>query len=491
MNENVSIILKDNDILPVGRKSWLFPESSCNKGLNEERRLLLTSCKIGQFSCDDGQCIDIVNRCDGVAHCNDLSDEKSCQLVKIDPEKYLKGKTPPSEAAMLPVEVSSQLWEVLDIQEVGQLTKLQFELSLKWYDGRVQYYNLKDNEKMNSLLYEEKQRLWVPRIIFQNTESQLTSLNDVQTRMRVIKSKNGTFNVDGLLSEDIDIYEGTDNPIVMTRVYDIEFRCSFQMQWYPFDTQTCYIEFRLRGGMAAFVDLIPGTESYLGPKELTQYFVKRTSIERYESLGKKGVRISITLGRRLLGVFLTIYFPTVLLNLIGHTTNYFKAFFFEAVVTVNLTCMLVLTTMFINVSNNLPKTSYIKMMDVWLIFNLLLPFMEVLLHTYIDYLRNDEDREINHHGTTIKPQQEEDENPSITHVLPASSTYVKSDLISRNEKTQVSALKTHYFALEKKKKTNERRLKVCLKFAHVYNPIAALTFVSVYWILGLKKAEYF
>ena len=38
--------------------------------------------------------------------------------------------------------------------------------------------------------------------------------------------------------------------------------------------------------------------------------------------------------------------------------------------------------MFINVSNQLPKTSYIKMMDVWLIFNLILPFTEVLLHTW-------------------------------------------------------------------------------------------------------------
>ena len=38
--------------------------------------------------------------------------------------------------------------------------------------------------------------------------------------------------------------------------------------------------------------------------------------------------------------------------------------------------------MFINISNQLPKTSYIKMMDVWLIFNLCLPFSEVLLHTY-------------------------------------------------------------------------------------------------------------
>ena len=49
--------------------------------------------------------------------------------------------------------------------------------------------------------------------------------------------------------------------------------------------------------------------------------------------------------------------------------------------------MLVLTTMFINVSNNLPKTSYIKMMDVWLIFNLFFPFVEIMLHTYMDMLR--------------------------------------------------------------------------------------------------------
>ena len=56
--------------------------------------------------------------------------------------------------------------------------------------------------------------------------------------------------------------------------------------------------------------------------------------------------------------------------------------------------MLVLTTMFINVSNNLPKTSYMKMVDVWLLFNLLLPFIIVLLHTYMDTLRNEEEREL-------------------------------------------------------------------------------------------------
>ena len=88
-------------------------------------------------------------------------------------------------------------------------------------------------------------------------------------------------------------------------------------------------------------------------------------------------------------------------------------------ITVNLTSMLVLTTMFINVSNNLPKTSYMKMMDVWLLFNLLYPFIVVLLHTYMDTLRNDEEREINHHGRTITVDENDDnlQNGSSIKVL--------------------------------------------------------------------------
>ena len=38
----------------------------------------------------------------------------------------------------------------------------------------------------------------------------------------------------------------------------------------------------------------------------------------------------------------------------------------------------------------------------WLLINLLYPFIVVLIHTYMDTLTNDEDREINHHGNSIQ-----------------------------------------------------------------------------------------
>ena len=51
-----------------------------------------------------------------------------------------------------------------------------------------------------------------------------------------------------------------------------------------------------------------------------------------------------------------------------------------------------------------------KMVDAWLLFNLLYPFIVVLLRTYMDTLRNDEDREINHHGKTITINEENEDD---------------------------------------------------------------------------------
>ena len=85
--------------------------------------------------------------------------------------------------------------------------------------------------------------------------------------------------------------------------------------------------------------------------------------------------------------------------------------------------MLVLTTMFISISNNLPKTAYIKMMDVWLLFNLSKPFIDIIIQTYMEYLREDEsDRVINKHGKEQSIYSAGDNllmSPSLIKVSPA------------------------------------------------------------------------
>ena len=101
------------------------------------------------------------------------------------------------------------------------------------------------------------------------------------------------------------------------------------MAWYPFDIQTCSMEMVFDGVLDNYADILAGNLEFSGEKELTQYFVKGYVI-RQETIQKKAaVVVSITLGRRLLGTFLTIFFPTIILNAIGFATNFFKEFFFE------------------------------------------------------------------------------------------------------------------------------------------------------------------
>ena len=83
--------------------------------------------------------------------------------------------------------------------------------------------------------------------------------------------------------------------------------------------------------------------------------------------------------------------------------------------------MLVLTTMFINVSNNLPKTAYIKMIDIWLLFK---PFNDILVTTYMDSLKVDDEREINHHGVarTVGNEDSGGKAVGVLQVAPVSRT---------------------------------------------------------------------
>ena len=40
---------------------------------------------------------------------------------------------------------------IQDIQEVAQYLEVKFKISLEWQDARVMFYNIKTDEKMNSL----------------------------------------------------------------------------------------------------------------------------------------------------------------------------------------------------------------------------------------------------------------------------------------------------------------------------------------------------
>ena len=103
-----------------------------------------------------------------------------------------------------------------------------------------------------------------------------------------------------------------------------------------------------------------------------------------EKSGINTIGIEVELGRDFTSIFTTTYLPTILMNIINQVTNYLdNAKYLETIITVNITSLMVLSALYISVSNSLPATSDIKYVDIWLLFNLVFPFFIVLLNILI------------------------------------------------------------------------------------------------------------
>ena len=80
--------------------------------------------------------------------------------------------------------------------------------------------------------------------------------------------------------------------------------------------------------------------------------------------------MEITFKRRLTNELMTTYLPTFFLLGICYATTHFDSFYFEASVTVNLTVMLVATTLFIRFVCKGNKILHYNKVKKWVYFSL-------------------------------------------------------------------------------------------------------------------------
>ena len=102
----------------------------------------------------------MVERCDQIMDCVDESDEDYCKIISFK-DNYNK-KVPPftiskKNNTLVPakIRISTQLKNVLAISEFSHTIDLKIGITLKWYENRVLYHNLKNQEALNVLTDEE------------------------------------------------------------------------------------------------------------------------------------------------------------------------------------------------------------------------------------------------------------------------------------------------------------------------------------------------
>ena len=117
------------------------------------------------------------------------------------------------------------------------------------YDFRIKYLNLKNTRSQNALSLEDVHRLWIPFLIFDNTEkNEATKVQSIffldphfaqgteDTELTLTREGDYIGSTDDNV-EEINIFEGQFNRITFEQVYTKTFKCTYQLQLYPFDTQ--------------------------------------------------------------------------------------------------------------------------------------------------------------------------------------------------------------------------------------------------------------
>ena len=232
----------------LGKHEWTVSNDVflCNKGKPYTTFLKLSGCNHeGDFTCDDGQCVTMQQRCNQIPNCRDKSDEVNCKLLIL--ENHYNMKVPPivptegDDFNQTQVDISISLLKIVSMEEVLHKIDLQFEIILQWTENRATYQNLKEKTSLNALSDAEVRALWLPYLIYANTDmKEALQLDDgvPPTTTTIVVTREGNFTRSGLeVIDETELFEGKYNRLSMYQTYTKSFQCQYHLHRYPFDTQ--------------------------------------------------------------------------------------------------------------------------------------------------------------------------------------------------------------------------------------------------------------
>ena len=155
---------------------------------------------------------------------------------------YYSGKEP------LDIIISIDIFTLSEFLVQSFSYKAKFLITLKWYDHRLEFANLKPSMFNNLIGSPQNDYIWIPPLIFNNSEMNTMLTLDREPgepRANILVERLGNPRVapSTVLDETL-FYKGSENLIVYRTEYNLQFNCIYELGYYPFDIQTCTMEVR-------------------------------------------------------------------------------------------------------------------------------------------------------------------------------------------------------------------------------------------------------
>ncbi|XP_019633826.1 PREDICTED: gamma-aminobutyric acid receptor subunit beta-3-like [Branchiostoma belcheri] len=294
------------------------------------------------------------------------------------------------------VEMSMTIASIDQISEVDLDYTITLFLRQYWNDDRLIFRGVNRTLSLDGRLVE---KLWVPDIFLVNAKQSFLHTVTVDNRL-------------------IRIFPNGD--VLYGLRVTAKAACPMDLRKYPLDEQNCTLELESYGYTDEELELgwKAGNASVtgLGRLDLSQFTVgvynTVAKLVKYETGNYWRLVFSFQLYRQIFYFILQTYLPMILLVILSWVSFWVNHESVPARVTLGITTVLTMTTLTSAARSSLPKISYIKAIDVYMVMCFLFVFAALLEYAAVNFQSNQRARR---ERKKLRKQATEDKDKEVVN----------------------------------------------------------------------------
>ncbi|KAL7645050.1 UNVERIFIED_CONTAM: hypothetical protein RMT77_003420 [Armadillidium vulgare] len=253
------------------------------------------------------------------------------------------------------------------ISEVNMDYTITMYLNQYWKDERLAFSS---NDEVLTLPGDFAEKIWVPDTFFANDKN--SYLHDVTEKNKMVRLHG-------------------DGAITYGMRFTTTLACMMDLHYYPLDTQNCTVEIESYGYTVTDVVMYWKVSPVVGVEdaELPQFtIIGHEANHRTEELATgvyRRLSISFMLQRNIGYFIFQTYLPSILIVMLSWVSFWINHEATSARVALGITTVLTMTTISTGVRSSLPRISYVKAIDIYLVMCFVFVFAALLEYAAVNY----------------------------------------------------------------------------------------------------------